>query len=71
VIVVERRTPQEVTFVAETAVASAGGVAYDPAFDVTPPSLVTAIVTENDVLSPVDAAGIGRMSAGHNPVMRR
>jgi methylthioribose-1-phosphate isomerase len=70
-IVVEQRAPEEVTFVAETAVAPLGSAAYNPAFDVTPPALVTAIVTENGVLSPVDAAGIGRMSAGHNPVMRR
>jgi methylthioribose-1-phosphate isomerase len=36
-----------------TAVAPAGADAYNPAFDVTPPELVTAVVTERGVISPV------------------
>jgi methylthioribose-1-phosphate isomerase len=35
------------------AVAPAGADAYNPAFDVTPPELVTAVVTERGVISPV------------------
>ncbi|MGC0420732.1 hypothetical protein [Embleya sp. AB8] len=70
-IAVERRAPPEATGVAETSVASVGAAAYDPVFEVTPPSSITAIVTIKSVLSAMDAAGIGRMSAGHNPVMRR
>jgi methylthioribose-1-phosphate isomerase len=30
-----------------------GADAYNPAFDVTPPELVTAIITESGVISPV------------------
>jgi hypothetical protein len=38
-IVVGRRAPEGVTFVAETAVAPVGSAACNPVFDVTPPSL--------------------------------
>lgn len=68
-IVVEQRAPEEVTHVfspfspyhpeargerdAGIPVAPAGADAYNPAFDVTPPELVTAVVTERGVISPV------------------
>ncbi|MEU0397542.1 S-methyl-5-thioribose-1-phosphate isomerase [Streptomyces sp. NPDC006208] len=38
-----------------------GTQAYNPAFDVTPPDLVTAIVTEEGVLSPVTRGGIAEL----------
>ncbi|MFI7006696.1 S-methyl-5-thioribose-1-phosphate isomerase [Streptomyces sp. NPDC050145] len=40
------------------AVAPLGTQAYNPAFDVTPPDLVTAIVTEWGVVAPVTAEGL-------------
>lgn len=40
------------------AVAPLGTQAYNPAFDVTPPELVTAIVTEEGVVSPVTAGAL-------------
>ncbi len=40
-----------------------GTQAYNPAFDVTPPGLVTAIVTEAGVVSPVTGAGIAELCA--------
>jgi methylthioribose-1-phosphate isomerase len=43
-VVIEQRDPAEVT---------AFGAAYNPAFDVTPPHLVTALVTERGVVAPV------------------
>ncbi|MFF4955033.1 S-methyl-5-thioribose-1-phosphate isomerase [Streptomyces chattanoogensis] len=43
------------------AVAPLGAQAYNPAFDVTPPELVTAIVTEVGVVSPVTRDGLARM----------
>ncbi len=43
------------------AVAPLGTQAYNPAFDVTPPELVTAIVTEEGVLSPVTAEGLAEL----------
>ncbi len=40
-----------------------GAQAYNPAFDVTPPGLVTAVVTEEGVLSPVTGGGIAELCA--------
>ncbi|MFE6778861.1 S-methyl-5-thioribose-1-phosphate isomerase [Streptomyces sp. NPDC057702] len=42
-------------------IAPVGTRAYNPAFDVTPPDLVTAIVTEGGVVSPVTAAGLAEL----------
>lgn len=52
-IEVEQRPGSEVTDLAPSPL---GTQAYNPAFDVTPPELITAIVTENGVVSPVTAA---------------
>ncbi|GAA3232109.1 hypothetical protein GCM10020256_47230 [Streptomyces thermocoprophilus] len=38
-----------------------GAQAYNPAFDVTPPELVTAIVTEAGVASPVTAKSLAEL----------
>jgi methylthioribose-1-phosphate isomerase len=57
-IVVEHRPAGEVTSYAGTPVAVAGSDAYNPAFDVTPPGLVTALVTERGVAHPVDAGNL-------------
>jgi len=55
-IEVEQRDPAEVTAYAGQPVAPAGSPAYNPAFDVTPAELVTAIVTDRGVAT-ADAAG--------------
>ncbi|WP_306324332.1 MULTISPECIES: S-methyl-5-thioribose-1-phosphate isomerase [unclassified Streptomyces] len=44
-------------------VAPLGTQAYNPAFDVTPPDLVTAIVTEWGVASPVTSEGLSELCA--------
>ncbi|MGP3952714.1 S-methyl-5-thioribose-1-phosphate isomerase [Streptomyces sp. 7N604] len=75
-IEVEQRPGHEVTeFVAPSVpvagaepgagmpVAPLGTQAYNPAFDVTPPDLVTALVTESGVLSPVTGAGLAELCA--------
>ncbi|MFI2211185.1 S-methyl-5-thioribose-1-phosphate isomerase [Streptomyces sp. NPDC020141] len=77
-IEVEQRPGREVTEVAaprpramSAAGQTAGGIpvaplgtqAYNPAFDVTPPELVTAIVTEEGALSPVTGDGIAALCA--------
>ncbi len=51
-IPIEERRPDEVTRIAGVSVAPAGMPARNPAFDVTPHHLITAIVTEAGVLSP-------------------
>lgn len=58
---IEHRPPAEVTSYAGTAVAPAGTAAYNPAFDVTPARLVTAIVSETGVASPVDAGTVAAL----------
>jgi len=54
-IVVEHRPAAEVTSFAGFPVAPAGSDAYNPAFDVTPAALVTALVTERGLARPVNA----------------
>ncbi|MFJ4519345.1 S-methyl-5-thioribose-1-phosphate isomerase [Streptomyces sp. NPDC088810] len=84
-IEVEQRPGFEVTEVAapQVPVAGAGGgvpvaplgtQAYNPAFDVTPPELVTAVVTEEGAVSPVTAEALAEMcarsAAGAQPTAR-
>jgi methylthioribose-1-phosphate isomerase len=52
---VEERAADEVTAYAGQPVAPIGSLAYNPAFDVTPPHLITALVTERGVVSPLAA----------------
>jgi methylthioribose-1-phosphate isomerase len=63
-IIVEHRPAHEVTCFAGQPVAPAGTAAYNPAFDVTPPSLVTAIVSEYGVAQPVTAGNLRVLGAG-------
>jgi methylthioribose-1-phosphate isomerase len=51
-IAIEERDPAEVTRLGDQAIAPEGAAAANFAFDVTPASLVTAIVTEAGVLEP-------------------
>ncbi|MFJ8867204.1 S-methyl-5-thioribose-1-phosphate isomerase [Streptomyces sp. NPDC102473] len=79
-IVVEQRSAREVTeFTSEPgvpaggegggrAVAPPGTQAYNPAFDITPPELVTAIVTEEGVISPVTGVGLAELCARSSQV---
>jgi methylthioribose-1-phosphate isomerase len=50
-IVVEERGADEITHVGGVATAPEGTAVFNPAFDVTPPELITAVVTENGVVS--------------------
>lgn len=61
-IEIEERDEQEITHVGTTRIAPKGTRAYNPAFDVTPGSLITSFITDRGVLSPPYAfskAGIG------------
>ncbi len=51
-VVVEERNPREVVWVGSTRIAPKGVKACYPAFDLTPPQLVTGIITEKGVLRP-------------------
>jgi methylthioribose-1-phosphate isomerase len=57
-IVVEHRAACEVTFLGGQAIAPPGSAAYNPAFDVTPAALITALVTEEGVAEPVTAGNL-------------
>jgi methylthioribose-1-phosphate isomerase len=54
-ITIEHRAAEEVTCFAGTPVAAAGSPAFNPAFDITPAALLTALVTERGVARPVNA----------------
>ncbi|MEU3464553.1 S-methyl-5-thioribose-1-phosphate isomerase [Streptomyces sp. NPDC006733] len=58
-IEVEHRPGHEVTDLG----APLGAMAYNPAFDITPPELITAVVTERGVASPVTADALRVMCA--------
>jgi methylthioribose-1-phosphate isomerase len=64
-IVVEERDAAEVTSLAGTRIAPAGVAARNPAFDVTPADLVTAIVTEAGIARPPFAASLRRLTPPH------
>ncbi|MFE1319021.1 S-methyl-5-thioribose-1-phosphate isomerase [Kitasatospora phosalacinea] len=55
-IVVEERAPDEVTHLQGVAAAPAGAGVHNPAFDVTPAELVTAIVSEHATVRPAATA---------------
>ncbi|MFD7527637.1 S-methyl-5-thioribose-1-phosphate isomerase [Streptomyces sp. NPDC059849] len=79
-IIVEQRPAAEVTeltspragVTGEDAVglpvAPVGTAAYNPAFDVTPPELITAIVTEEGAVSPVTGVGLAELCARSSQV---
>src|ERR1700730_18122426 len=63
-IAVEHRPDDEVTQLGGRQAAPLGALAYNPAFDVTPPGLITAIITERGIAQPVTADGLrGRAPA--------
>ncbi|MEU5033926.1 S-methyl-5-thioribose-1-phosphate isomerase [Streptomyces rubiginosohelvolus] len=78
-IVVEQRSGKEVTELTSPQDLSAGGgggivvaplgaPAYNPAFDVTPPELITAIVSEEGAISPVTGVGLAELCARSSQV---
>ncbi len=62
-IPIEERSPDEVTAVGGVRIAPAGVSVRNPAFDVTPHALVTAIVTEAGVIRPPYGEGLRRAHA--------
>jgi methylthioribose-1-phosphate isomerase len=57
-IPIEERDAEEVLSLAGRRTAPEGVAAWNPAFDVTPASLITAIITERGVIRPVDEAHV-------------
>jgi methylthioribose-1-phosphate isomerase len=67
-IPIEERSPREVTEVSHVATAPEGVHAANPAFDVTPARLVTAIITERGVLRPPYSESLASAVRGASPV---
>jgi len=57
-IPIEQRSPEEVTCPFGMAIAPKGVHVYNPAFDVTPAELITAIIYEKGIISPVSETAI-------------
>jgi methylthioribose-1-phosphate isomerase len=51
-IIIEERNPDEVTEIAGKKIAPAGVKVYSPAFDITPPELISGIITNIKILYP-------------------
>ena len=51
-IPIEQRSAREVSHVGETRVVAAGAAVYNPAFDVTPHTLISRIITDRGVFTP-------------------
>jgi methylthioribose-1-phosphate isomerase len=62
-IVIEERAPEEVLTLAGAGIAPPGTPVINPAFDVTPAALITALVTERGIASPVGAESVARLLA--------
>ena len=60
-IPIEERGSEEITHGFGKQTAPIGVDVYNPAFDVTPASLIKAIITENGLIEPVNAVNIRRV----------
>jgi methylthioribose-1-phosphate isomerase len=67
-IEVEFRADEELASLAGHPVAPAGTTAWNPAFDVTPAALITAIVTERGLVQPVTAGNLRGLGASAGSV---
>jgi methylthioribose-1-phosphate isomerase len=66
-IPIEVRRPEEITHGFGRQTAPVGTSAYNPAFDVTPAGLISAIVSERGVIQPVETARIAAMLRESSP----
>jgi methylthioribose-1-phosphate isomerase len=69
-IPIELRDPEEVAAFGGQPTAPLGSPVYNPAFDVTPGELVTAIVTERGVITPVNEGNLAALG-DPPPITRR
>ena len=71
-VVIEERDPREVTHPLGMGIAPEGTRALNPAFDLTPAELITALVTDRGVIRPPFASSLKRLAgskgAGERPV---
>ncbi|MFF2807994.1 S-methyl-5-thioribose-1-phosphate isomerase [Streptomyces sp. NPDC058000] len=70
-IPIEHRGPDEVTSLAGVRTAPPGTAVYNPAFDVTPHDVISAVVTEHGVREPtVGTPGLAERLASHTAVVK-
>lgn len=69
-IIVEQREAAEVISVNGTPTAPEGTDAYNPAFDVTPPQLISALVSERGIAQPVNEDRVARLCSTSEPTRR-
>ena len=70
-IPIEQRNPDEITHMRGIAIAPAGVQAANPAFDVTPHSYVTAIITEAGIARPPYEAALRDLCSGYHDFGRQ
>ena len=62
-IVIEERDPREVLYVGRERIAPKGAEVWNPAFDITPPELISGIITERGIYRPEElrelSSGVG------------
>ncbi|HWI72888.1 MAG TPA: S-methyl-5-thioribose-1-phosphate isomerase [Baekduia sp.] len=68
-IEIEERGAEEVVAFGGVRVAPEGTPVINPAFDVTPAALITALVTERGLAAPVDAASVAALAGGESAAM--
>jgi methylthioribose-1-phosphate isomerase len=69
-IPIEERDPREITHGFGRATAPDGIDVYNPAFDVTPATLISGIITERGIISPVNAETVAEMLGIRRPVVK-
>jgi methylthioribose-1-phosphate isomerase len=60
-IPIEQRAPSEITHGFGRQTVPAGVAVWNPAFDVTPAELITAIICERGVIAPINATNIEKL----------
>ena len=70
-IPIEERAPREVTHLLEKQIAPSGVKVMNPAFDVTPHNLITAIITERGVARAPFTKSLARLSGGEPRDVKR
>ena len=70
-MVIEERDPREVTDPLGVLFAPEGTSAFNPAFDVTPAALITALVTDRGVIRPPFTPGLKRLARPSSGPMQR
>jgi methylthioribose-1-phosphate isomerase len=67
-IIIEERSKEEVTMMGKKRIAPEGVKVFNPAFDVTPPELITGIITERGILKPPFKRELTLMRINHGKI---